>query len=431
MNIYNLSLSESINALQNGTVEVEDFINSICDRIDRKESLIHSLIPEIGRRQRLLREARDLKEKYPDKNKRPILFGIPIGVKDLFRVDGFPTQAGSKLPINLFEGQESSVVTTLKNAGALILGKTVTTEFAYFEPGPTCNPHNITHTPGGSSSGSAAAVACGFTPLALGTQTIGSITRPASFCGVYGYKPSFQRISTNGVIPFSVSADHIGCFTQDLQSIEIAASILCSHWNPSTKISHKKPVIGIAVGNYLEQANNEVLSLFNEKTQQLEQLGFKIVKVDTFGDIESINNAHKSMIAADFSKVHEKWFENSGGLYRENTKKLILEGRIITKKAYQNALEGREMLRTQLEVIKSINKIDVWLSPSSCSAATEGLGSTGSPLMNLPWTYAGLPTISVPALKTSNHLPVGLQFVGSFNQDEDLIAKLKIIVPFL
>jgi len=428
---YNLSLSESINAIQNGTVEVEDLINSICDHIDRTEPLIHSLIPEIGRRQRLLREARDLKEKYPDKNKRPILFGIPIGVKDLFRVDGFTTQAGSKLPTNLFEGQESSVVTTLRNAGVLILGKTVTTEFAYFEPGPTCNPHNLSHTPGGSSSGSAAAVACGFTPLALGTQTIGSITRPASFCGVYGYKPSYKRISTNGVIPFSVFADHIGFFTQDLQGIEITASLLCNHWNTATKVSLKKPVIGVAIGSYLEQSNDEVLSLFNEKIHQLEQLGFKIVKVDTFGDIESINKAHKSMIAVDFSKVHEKWFENFEELYRENTKKLILEGKTITKKIYQNALAGREMLRTQLEVIKSINKIDIWLSPSSCSAATDGLGSTGSPLMNLPWTYAGLPTVSVPAMKTSNNLPVGLQFVGSFNQDEDLIAKLKVIVPFL
>lgn len=428
---YNLSLSESINAIQNGTVEVEDFINSICDHIDRTEPLIHSLIPETGRRQRLLREARDLKEKYPDKNKRPILFGIPIGVKDLFRVNGFPTQAGSKLPEKLFEGQESSVVTTLRNAGALILGKTVTTEFAYFEPGPTCNPHNLSHTPGGSSSGSAAAVACGFTPLALGTQTIGSITRPASFCGVYGYKPSYKRISTNGVIPFSISADHIGFFTQDLQGIEIAASLLCTHWNPATKVSLKKPVIGIAVGSYLEQSNEKVLSLFDEKTQQLEQMGFKIIRIDALGDIESINKAHKSMIAVDFSKVHEKWFESFEGLYRENTKKLILEGRTITKKLYQNALAGREMLRTQLEVIKSINKIDVWLSPSSCSAATEGLDSTGSPLMNLPWTYAGLPTVSVPAMKTSDHLPIGLQFVGSFNQDEDLIAKLKLIVPLL
>ncbi|NOU19033.1 MAG: amidase [Bacteroidales bacterium] len=431
MKIFNLSLSESINAIQNETIEVEDLINSICDRIDRLEPLIHSLIPEIGRRNRLLREARDLKQKYPDKNKRPILFGIPIGVKDLFRVDGFPTQAGSKLPTNLFEEQESSVVTALKNAGALILGKTVTTEFAYFEPGPTCNPHNLSHTPGGSSSGSAAAVVCGLTPLALGTQTIGSITRPASFCGVYGYKPSYKRISTNGVIPFSVSADHIGFFTQDLQGIEIVASLLCNHWNPATKTSHQKPVIGIAVGSYLEQSNDEVLSLFDEKTKQLEQLGFKIVKVDTFGDIESINKAHKSMIAVDFSKVHEKWFENFEGLYRENTKKLIIEGRTITKKIYQDALAGREMLRTQLEVIKSINKIDIWLSPSSCSAATEGLDSTGSPLMNLPWTYAGLPTVSVPAMKTSNHLPIGLQFVGSFNQDEDLIAKLKLIVHFL
>jgi len=431
MYISNLTLSESINDLKNGHVEIEDFIHTVCDRIERVEPLVQALLPEPGRRERLINEARELKKKYPDKNNRPTLFGIPVGIKDLFRVDGFPTQAGSQLPSTLFEGPESSVVTTLKNVGALILGKTVTTEFAYFEPGPTCNPHNLAHTPGGSSSGSAAAVACGFTPLAFGTQTIGSVSRPASFCGVFGYKPSYQRIATDGVIPFSPSADHIGFFTQDLHGIEIAASLLCNQWNPNRNVSAEKPVVGIAIGKYLEQSNNEVLKFFDEKINQLEQMGIKTVKVDVFGEIESINLVHKNMIAFDFSKVHEKWFENFESLYREYTRKLILEGRTISRKIYQDALAGREKLRTHLETLKTKHEIDLWLSPSSVSAAPAGLSSTGSPLMNLPWTYAGLPTISVPAGKTAQNLPLGLQFAGSFNRDEELIAKLKVLLPYI
>ncbi len=141
---------------------------------------------------------------------RPPLFGIPIGIKDIFHVNGFSTHAGSRLPPKQLMGEEAKCVSDLKKAGALILGKTVTTEFAYFEPGPTMNPHNPNHTPGGSSSGSAAAVAAGLCPLALGSQTIGSIIRPASFCGVVGYKPSYDRISRDGVIPVSPSLDHIG-----------------------------------------------------------------------------------------------------------------------------------------------------------------------------------------------------------------------------
>ncbi len=423
-----LFLSQSVHDLRSGNIDLEDYITRICDRIDSADPVIHALLPEPGRRQRLIREARELKKIYPSPVDRPKLFGIPIGVKDIFRADGFPTKSGSQLPKTLFEGKESSVVTTLKKAGALILGKTVTTEFAYFEPGSTCNPHMPSYTPGGSSSGSAAAVACGFTTLALGTQTIGSITRPASFCGVFGYKPSFQRIATDGVIPFSESADHVGFFTQDLTGIEIVAAILCNQWNAIISLPERNPVIGVVTGSYLEQANDEVLQFFEAKIHQLEQRGYKVIKVDAFGDIESINSAHRNMIAAEFAGIHEMWFKNYEKLYRKNTRDLILEGRLINKETVDNARLGRKVLRDRMEGVKVKHQIDLWLSPSSCTAALEGLTSTGSPLMNLPWTFMGLPTISVPSGTTSAGLPLGLQFAGSFMQDELLIAWLKKII---
>src|SRR5690606_3462350 len=152
-------------------------------------------------------------------------------------------------------GSEAESVRLLRAAGALVLGKTVTAEFAYSEPGPTRNPRNLAHTPGGSSSGSAAAVASGFCPLALGTQTIGSVIRPAAYCGIIGFKPGYGRISTSGVLPVSRSLDHVGIFTQDIAGVALAASILCQTWDASPTVSAKTlPTLGVPTGAYLEQA---------------------------------------------------------------------------------------------------------------------------------------------------------------------------------
>ena len=274
-----------------------------------------------------------------------MLFGVPIGVKDIFLTDGFPTRAGSRLPESLFTGKESSAVSLLKDAGALILGKTVTTEFAYFQPGPTSNPHDPSRTPGGSSSGSAAAVACGYTPLALGTQTIGSVTRPASFCGVYGYKPSFQRIDTDGIIPFSESADHVGFFTHDMAGIELTASILCKRWSPLIRLPEKKPVIGVVTGSYLEQADDEMIQFFETQIRQLERHGCKIIRTDIFGNIGKINAAHQDMIASDFAEVHKSWFISHEKLYSTYASELIKKGRSVSREVFDKARQGRITLR--------------------------------------------------------------------------------------
>jgi len=410
--------------IRSGRIGLREYLAMICDRIDAVDPVIHALLPEPGRRERLITEARSLEKKYPDPASRPPLYGIPVGVKDIFRVDGFPTKCGSRLPAELFTGKESSAVTALKNAGALILGKTETTEFAFFEPGPTCNPHNPAHTPGGSSSGSAAAVAAGFTPLALGTQTIGSIIRPAAFCGIFGFKPGFGRISTEGVIPFSGSADHVGFFTQDIEGIGLAASVLCRDWNAVQPPPERLPVIGVVTGEYLHQADDETLKFFHRQVRHLADHGCRIVEVDAFGKIEAINSAHWNMVAAEFAEVHAPWFSTHGKQYRKSSSELILEGRLVCREILEKARQGRKILRDRIEDLKAKRRIDLWLSPSSCTAALPGLASTGSPLMNLPWTYMGLPTVSVPAGTTETGLPLGLQFAGSFMQDELLIAWL-------
>jgi Asp-tRNA(Asn)/Glu-tRNA(Gln) amidotransferase A subunit family amidase len=173
------------------------------------------------------------------------------------------------VPPELFAGPEAICVQQLRAAGALIVGKTVTTEFAFFEPGPTRNPHNLAHTPGGSSSGSAAAVAAGLCTLALGTQTIGSVIRPAAFCGIVGFKPSYDRIATPGLVYFSRTADHVGLFTQDVAGMALAASVLCRDWQPQPA-SARLPVLGIPAGPYLAQTEPAAMTAFEREVTKLQ-----------------------------------------------------------------------------------------------------------------------------------------------------------------
>jgi Asp-tRNA(Asn)/Glu-tRNA(Gln) amidotransferase A subunit family amidase len=424
-------LSDVVEALKSNSLDLMYSINHICDVIDRNEPKILALMPEPGRRERLLRQARELQKRFPEPDRRPPLYGICVGVKDLFRADGFPTTCGSLLPPVLFEGQEASSVTKLKEAGALVLGKTVTTEFAYFYAGPTRNPVNIGHTPGGSSSGSAAAVAAGFCSLAIGTQTIGSISRPAAFCGIIGVKPSYNRIPRDGVIPFSPSADHVGFFTQGMVGARIVASVLCENWNDAlaSKGIGRRPRIAVATGAFVEQASKDALRVFNDDVANLRELEYDVGELVCFEDIEDINKQHRELIAAEMAETHSDWFDSYRHLYREATVSLIEEGRAIpparVAAAKERQLEVRERTRAAMER----EGYDIVISPTTQGAAPEGIQSTGSPIMNLPWTFAGMPTVTIPAGDRSKEgLPFGLQFSGAFNDDERLLYWIYEIV---
>jgi Asp-tRNA(Asn)/Glu-tRNA(Gln) amidotransferase A subunit family amidase len=345
-------------------------------------------------------------------------------------VDGFPTRAGSKLPPEELTGPQAKSVTQLKAAGALILGKTVTTEFAYFEPGPTRNPHNIDHTPGGSSSGSAAAVASGMAPLALGTQTIGSIIRPAAFCGVVGFKPTAKRISAAGVIPLSPSLDHVGFFTQDLDGVALAASVLCKDWD-AVKPAIDKPVLGVPVGPYLDKASPEGQAHFNSVLEQLKQSGFSIKYVEAMPDIDEIVVWHNDMMAGEMAVVHKEWFEKYGALYQPKTAALIERGHQVAPQSIKVYQAEREWLRSELRELMVTHDISVWVSPPAPGTAPEGLNFTGDPVMNLPWTYAGIPAINIPTGTGQKNLPLGLQLAADCNKDEALVHWAKQIAGAL
>jgi Asp-tRNAAsn/Glu-tRNAGln amidotransferase A subunit and related amidases len=416
-----LPLAATLEALRSGQQDLIAAVNALCDRIEAIDGELQALLPEPNRRERLLAEARALLERYPNPAERPVLFGAFLAVKDIFHVDGFVTRAGSQLPPELFAGEEAETVRALRAAGALIVGKAVTTEFAYYEPGPTGNPYNLKHTPGGSSSGSAAAVAAGISNLALGSQTVGSVIRPAAFCGVIGYKPSFGRISTHGVVPFSQSADHVGLFTQDVAGLVLACSVLCSAWR-SQLAPLSSPVLGVPEGPYLDQMPSEGRAAFEQQIAQLEAAGYVIKRVQAFGDLATIAQRHRRMIAAEIAQVHAEWFKQHEALYRERTAGIIREGQPVTAEALEESRAARFELRQQLHEQMDAEGIDLWVCPPAFGPAPESLQVTGDPAMNMPWTNSGMPALTVPAGKAANGLPLGLQLVARFERDEELLA---------
>lgn len=416
-------------ALRSSELDLHTHIDHVLNLIDQKEPLIQALLPEPDRYLRLHRAADELHRKYPDPNIRPPLFGVLFGVKDLFQVDGLPTQAGSKLPAAAFQGQEAEIVAQLKELGAIVLGKTVSTEFAYFHPGPTRNPLNPQHTPGGSSSGSAAAVAAGYCPFALGTQTIASIIRPAAYCGVYGYKPSYNFISTQGVFPFSQTADHVGFIADSLDTILLLHSCLCPQDNDLEQ--HLEANIGYVSGAYLNQADAEQKAVFTSTISELKAKGYQVQGCDLFPDIELLNAKHRKLIAAEFATNHQQLYTRYGHLYSEPSRQLYFEGLNVSAAELEQVRTECLGLRQRIIHTMSELQIGIWLTPATTSTAPLGLASTGSPLMSLPWTNAGLPSLTIPLGKDSSGLPMGMQIIGAFAQDSRLLLHASGILKHL
>jgi Asp-tRNA(Asn)/Glu-tRNA(Gln) amidotransferase A subunit family amidase len=420
--MISLLKSEKLPSFRTAGFDLTEYFTALCDEIASKEPQIQALVPGTFDRDAILKQAEELQNRYADTASRPSLFGLPIGVKDIFRVDGFLTRCGSNLPPALFEGAEAEAVTRLRNAGAIVIGKTVTAEFAGPEPGPTRNPHNLSHTPGGSSSGSAAGVAAGYFAVALGTQTLGSITRPAAYCGVIGVKPSFGRIPIDGVVLFSGSADHVGVFFSDVNLMPMVLSQLIDDWRNPEQSSHRNTVFAIPEGPYLAQATRRALTQFESCVARMQQAGYQIKRIPALDDINAINDAHRRLITWEVARIHSDWFREYAELYRPRTAEYMQKGREITDDQLQGLRDRRLRLRDNMVSLMHHEGIDAWICPSATDHAPQGLDSTGDPVMNIPWTNSGLPTISLPVGLDDAELPHGLQLVGSFNQDEALVA---------
>ncbi|GAB2724343.1 amidase [Streptomyces bullii] len=418
--VQSTSLTHTAERLRAGASGVRENVTRTLERIAQVDRVVQAFVAEPGRTDRLVTAARDLARRDPGPDGHPPLYGVPVGVKDIVHVDGLPTRAGSTLPAEVLAGGQATVVDRLLRAGALIAGKTVTAEFAVAAPGPTRNPHQPDHTPGGSSSGSAAAVAAGLVPLAIGTQTIGSLIRPAAYCGVVGFKPSHGRIPTDGVLPVSPTYDTLGTFTATAADAALAASVLCDDWRPE-RATPGRPVLGIPDGPYLGCAEPEALAAFDRQVTALREAGYEVEKVPLFETFEQDAFALFVVNLYELARAHADWFARYEDRYDPRTADAIRQGHGARESDYADALREREVFRDRLARATAGYGIDLWIAPAATGPAPHGLDSAGDSVMSLPWSGAGLPCLTLPAGRSAAGLPLGLQCAGRPGEDERLL----------
>lgn len=324
---------------------------------------------------------------------------------------------------------QGPAVTRLIEAGAIVLGKTVSTEFAYFDPGATTNPHNALHTPGGSSSGSGASVASGYVPLAIGSQTVGSVLRPAAYVGVVGYKGSYDRVPTDGAVAYSRSVDHVGWFTHDVAGARLVASVMYEDWRDA-EVTSGLPVVGVPVGPYLAQLQPAALASFEATIAALEARGVTVRRVPFLEDIAGLNARHRAIATAEFGDTHAERFLRWGSMFRAASAALFDAAQRVTPEARAEGFASRLELRARIDAASERHRIDVWASMPALGPAPLGLTSTGDPVMCVPWTHAGVPDITIPA-GTIDGLPVGLQLAGRFGRDEEFLDAAERIEALL
>ena len=359
------------------------------------------------------------------------LHGIPVGVKDIIDTAGIPTENGSPLDAGRKPFRDAFVIERLRAAGAVIIGKTVTTELAFMDPGPTRNPHNLDHTPGGSSSGSAAAVAAAMVPLALGTQTGGSVIRPASFCGVTGFKPSFGAIPRRGVLVQSPSLDTIGVFARTTAEAALLAEALYGFdpADPATTLApHPQlhattmqdpplpPVFAIVHPPGWDQASPDMQAGLAELADALGDQAFQLTLPPLF---DAALAARERINFAEMARCYFTYGRDGGDRLGPQLRAAIDTGNGILARDYLSALDVPKVLDAALGEI--FDRCDAILCPAALGPAPEGLGSTGNPVFNGLWTFAGTPAITLPLLTAPNGLPMGVQMVGARGNDARLM----------
>jgi Asp-tRNA(Asn)/Glu-tRNA(Gln) amidotransferase A subunit family amidase len=359
------------------------------------------------------------------------LHGLPVGLKDVIDTAGIPTENGCALDQGRVPEKDAFLVERLRAAGAIIMGKTVTTELAYFTPGKTRNPHDLEHTPGGSSSGSAAAVADGMVPLAVGTQTGGSVVRPASFCGVTGFKPTFGAIPRRGVLNQSETLDTLGVFAADPLSAAMAAEVFFGH-DAEDAASRAMEAPGLLAGARAELAKAPRFAVVRPPAWARVEPGYRLVLEAFYGglgdavaerdlpEVFETAEANRRLINfAEMARNFQRYVDRDVSALGAETQSAMVEGRAISDADYAAAKTCRAALNASLEEIFA--EADAILCPASLGQAPMGLASTGDSVMNGLWTMAGTPAITLPLLRAESGLPLGVQLVGRVGEDAQLL----------
>lgn len=417
-------------ALASGSISARALIETVLGNIEALNDKIQafSYVDKAG-----ALEQADMLDAYRTTGK-PLgpLHGVPVVFKDIIDVRGMPCERGSELFKGRVPAADAQIVSLLREAGAVILGKTVTTEMAYFAPGKTRNPHNTDHTPGGSSSGSAASVAAGMVPLSIGSQTNGSMIRPASFCGIYGYKPSFGRVSRTGVLRTSGHLDTLGVFARSLDDLALLADVLLAYDardeymaplpRPAiTKLMNQDlvgaPRLAFMRTPYWDKAEESTKDAFREL---IEVTDGAVDIVDMPPIFTKVHDALGKLMSSDFAA-------ELGDLYRDHKDKMspqlieiIERGQGVSKEDLKQVFELQEACGDLLDTY--FDDYDAILAPSACGEAPKGLTSTGDPGFSTIWQFVGKPCLNLPLFDGPNGLPIGAQLIGQRDWDGRLFS---------
>ncbi len=357
---------------------------------------------------------------------RPLgpLHGVPIGFKDIYYTAGIPTKAGSEVYKDFVPDYDATSLTLLRKAGALMLGKAVTTEFACLDPSPTYNPWNPAHTPGGSSSGSAVAVASRMCPAALGSQTVGSVLRPAAYNGVVGFKPTFGRVSRYGVVPVSWNLDTVGWLVRTVEDAALLLQVMAGP-DVADPVSSREPVgdylssiidppaprVGIVRRYFYEGADGESRRHLDSVAEKLAQAGADIEELPLAESIEGAYVDQRLIMAVEAAAFHEPMYRRQAEDYQPKLRAMLAEGLEVDGIDYSRALERRRQFTTDME--EAAKRCDVLLTPAAPSPPQADRTNTGDPAFQGPWTSCGFPAIALPSGLAESGVPLGIQLVAS------------------
>lgn len=410
-----LCANEIASAVCAGHLSAEDVMKAHIQRIVSREPDIQALISfDPDRAIRLAQEA-------DQQTKKGRLHGVPFVAKDIIDTVDLPTSWGSPIYSSFQPPRNASCIELLTNAGAILLGKSVTTEFAYFSPGPTRNPHNTDHTPGGSSSGSAAAVADRMASFGLGSQTAGSLTRPAAYCGIFGYKASRGSIDLQGVMGLSPSLDSFGFMARCVDDLILIRMALCGARSTTngndTMISDR---LAFFRGPHWGMADTYMRNVCFTVAAEIEELGLEVEEIECPVNFFELAEHHATIMAFEVSQARIFEYNKHRNLISDQFNKLMERGLATRRKDYEAAIKARDA------DIGTFNRIfsgyDAILTPAVGSSAPLGTEGTGDPLFSRIWTLLQLPSISIPFGTDQNKLPLAFQLIGKYKQDADLLT---------
>ena len=410
-----LTALDAIESIRAGTLTSAELVEACLERIAAREETVGAwewLDPD---------QARAAARRADAEPAKGPLHGLPVAVKDIFDTADMPTAYGSPIYAGHQPAADASSVSLARSAGAVMLGKTVSTEFAYFEPGKTANPHNPAHTPGGSSSGSSAAVADFMAPLAFGSQTVGSIIRPASYCGIAGYKPSYGLINRTGMRPLAETFDTPGVLARTAADAAFFVSVLSGR--PGLRLDDPlpaAPAIGLCRTHEWSHADTQGTAALERAAELAEEAGARIREIELPESFAAIGNAQGTIVDFEASRAAAYELAVHPDRLSDLFRKRAEAGRATASEQYDAACDAVSDAQAQLPAI--MDDVDALLCPSAPGEAPEGLGSTGNPVFNRLATALRAPAVNVPGLSGQSGLPIGVQIVGRSRDDKRTLA---------